>query len=145
MSPDSPLPLLPTNLKSLNLATWFLNMAVQLRSSPQEFSSFPALTWTTVPSLISHNMITLKATGNVLLDLQWEGRAEQTRLGQPVLTNSPGWSFITSFNSLSPGQGMVLVSPEAPLELVDDAEVDVILQSEDISWENLILFLLSVK
>lgn len=49
-------------------------------------------------------MITLKATGRVLLDLQWFGSAEQTSAGHPVRTSSPGWSFITSFKILSPGQ-----------------------------------------
>lgn len=40
---DFPRPLLPTNLRSLNLATWFLITAVQFLSSAQEFSSFPVM------------------------------------------------------------------------------------------------------
>lgn len=69
----SPLPLLPTNLRSLNLAIWFFIRAVAFLNSAQEFSSFPALTVTTVPSLTSPSATTLKATGNVLFDLQCVG------------------------------------------------------------------------
>jgi len=53
-----PLPDLPTNRRSLNLATWFFMMAVQLRSSPHQFSSFPALTVTRVPSSMSSKATT---------------------------------------------------------------------------------------
>ena len=53
-----PRPLRPMILKSLNLATLFFMTAVLLRSSPQKFSSFPALRVTTVPSVTSLSAIT---------------------------------------------------------------------------------------
>lgn len=67
---DSPLPLLPTNLKSLNLATWFFIKVVEFLSSAQQFSSLPARTVTRVPSTTSPRATTLNATGSVLLDRQ---------------------------------------------------------------------------
>lgn len=73
-----PLPLRPTNRKSLNLATWFFITAVQLRSSPHQFSSLPAITVTSVPSLTSPKATTLNAPGNVLLLLQWFGNVVHT-------------------------------------------------------------------
>lgn len=85
---DSPLPLRPTNLKSLNLATPFLKVACAFLSSPQKFSSLPALTVTAVPSATSPRHTTLKAAGRVLLDRQCEGRAVHTKHGLPVLTSS---------------------------------------------------------
>lgn len=85
-----PRPLLPTNLKSLNLATWFFMTAVELRNSAQGFSSLPAFIVTTVPSGTSPRAITLKAVGKVLLDLQCVGNAEHRKYGLPVRTNSPG-------------------------------------------------------
>lgn len=94
---NSPLPLLPTNLKSLNFATWFLMIAVEFLSSAQQFSSLPALTVTTVPSPTSPNATTLKATGSVLLDRQCVGRAEHKKYGLPVRTSSPGCSACTSW------------------------------------------------
>lgn len=94
---DSPLPLLPTNLRSLNLATWFFIRAVEFLSSAQQFSSLPARTVTKVPSPTSPRATTLKATGRVLLDLQWAGNTLQTKWGDPVmklnipnLTTKPG-------------------------------------------------------
>ena len=96
-----PRPLRPMNLRSLNLAMLFLMMAVLLRSSPQKFSSLPALRVTTVPSLTSLRAITLNAVGRVLFDLQWEGRAVQRTLGAPVFTSSPGCSFSISDTCLS--------------------------------------------
>lgn len=89
---SSPLPLLPTNLRSLNFATWFFMTAVQFLNSPQKFSSFPALTVTNVPSSTSPRATTLKATGRVLFERQWGGRTVHTRCGLPVLTSSPGCS-----------------------------------------------------
>lgn len=68
-----PLPLLPTNLKSLNLATWFFINVVEFLSSAQQFSSLPARTVTNVPSTTSPRATTLNATGSVLLDLQCVG------------------------------------------------------------------------
>lgn len=82
---DSPLPLLPTNLRSLNLATWFFIRAVEFLSSAQQFSSLPARTVTKVPSPTSPRATTLKATGRVLLDLQWAGNTLQTKWGDPVM------------------------------------------------------------
>lgn len=81
---DSPLPLRPTNLRSLNLATWFFIRAVEFLSSAQQFSSLPARTVTRVPSPTSPRATTLKATGRVLLDLQCAGRTVQTKCGEPV-------------------------------------------------------------
>lgn len=65
-----PLPLRPTNLKSLNLATWFFITAEQFRSSAHQFSSLPAFIVTIVPSPTSASDTTLNATGSVLLDRQ---------------------------------------------------------------------------
>ena len=84
-----PRPDRPTNLKSLNLATWFFITAVWFRSSPQKFSSFPALTDTNVPSGTSWNVNTLNPIGRDLLDLQWLGRGEHKTHGEPVCTSSP--------------------------------------------------------
>lgn len=81
---NSPLPLLPTNLRSLNLATWFFIKAVEFLSSAQQFSSLPARTVTRVPSPTSPRATTLKATGRVLLDLQCAGKTVQTKCGDPV-------------------------------------------------------------
>lgn len=88
----SPRPLRPTNLRSLNFATWFFITAEQLRSSAQQFSSLPARTVTSVPSPTSPNATTLKATGNVLFDLQCGGNTVHTKWGLPVRTSSPGCS-----------------------------------------------------
>lgn len=49
-----------------------------------------------MPTSYTWNHITLKATGNVLLHLQCEGRTEQRKLGLSVLTSSPAWSARTS-------------------------------------------------
>lgn len=89
-----PLPLLPTNLRSLNLATWFFMTAVQFLNSPQQFSSFPALMVTRVPSLTSSNATTLNATGRDLFDLQCVGSALQRIAGLPVCTRSP-WQALS--------------------------------------------------
>ncbi len=99
-----PLPLRPTNRRSLNLATWFFMMALALRSSPHQFSSLPALMVTSVPSVTSPRATTLKATGSVLLERQWVGSAEQMMEGEPVRISSPGCSFITSLRRRSPGK-----------------------------------------
>jgi len=90
---NSPLPLRPTNLKSLNLATWFFMSAVEFLSSAQQFSSLPARTVTRVPSPTSPRATTLKATGRVLLDLQCAGRTVQTKCGEPVWPKRP-FNFI---------------------------------------------------
>ena len=45
-----PRPLLPTNLRSENLASWFFMTAVQFLISPPQLSSLPHLTLTRVPS-----------------------------------------------------------------------------------------------
>ena len=99
---DSPLPDLPTNLRSLNLATWFLKVAVALRRSAAQFSSFPAVKMTFVASGRSLSEMTLKGTGRVLLQRQCEGRMVQTKFGLFVRTNSPGYSDSTSENVRSP-------------------------------------------
>lgn len=65
-----PLPLLPTNLRSLNFATLFFITAVLFLSSAEQFSSFPALTVTWVPSRTSPRATTLKPPGSVLFDRQ---------------------------------------------------------------------------
>ena len=96
----TPLPLRPTNLRSLNLATWFFMTAVQFRSSPQQFSSFPALIVTRVPSVTSSSATTLKATGKDLLDLQWVGKALQRIAGLPVCTRSPWQALSVSWMAL---------------------------------------------
>lgn len=98
----SPLPDLPTNLRSLNLATWFLKVAVLFLSSAAEFSSFPAVRTTLVPSTTSLRDRTLKGTGRVLLHRQCDGKMVQTKLGLLVLTSSPGYSASTSEKVLSP-------------------------------------------
>lgn len=86
----SPLPLLPTNLRSLNLATWFFISAVEFRSSAQQFSSLPARTVTRVPSPTSPRATTLNATGRVLLDRQWVGNWLHKKYGEPVIkSNAP--------------------------------------------------------
>lgn len=94
---DFPRPLRPTNLRSLNLATWFFITAVQLRSSPHQFSSFPALIVTIVPSGMSSKATTLKAHGRLLFDRQWFGSAEQRIDGEPVVTSSPWYSCSSSW------------------------------------------------
>lgn len=96
-----PLPLRPTNLKSLNLAIWFLTRAEQLRSSAEQFSSLPALSVTAVPSGTSDSMTTLNAPGSVLLDRQCVGRALHSMYGHPVRTSSPGCSAVTSLTAAS--------------------------------------------
>lgn len=90
----SPRPLRPTNLKSLNFATWFFITVVQFLSSPQKFSSLPHMRWQGVPSWTSPSATTLNATGRVLLDRQWVGSVEQTMWGEPVRVSSPGCSAI---------------------------------------------------
>lgn len=97
----SPRPLRPTNLKSLNFATWFFMTVVQFLSSPQKFSSFPHIKWQGVPSCTSPNATTLNATGKVLFDRQWVGRVEQTMWGDPVRVSSPGCSAISESIVLS--------------------------------------------
>lgn len=47
--------------------------------------------------------LALKATGSVLLHLQWDGRTEQRKLGLSVRTNSPAWSARTSTTFLVSG------------------------------------------
>lgn len=103
MARHSPLPDRPTNLKSLNLATWFFMMADELRNSPHQFSSLPALTVTSVPSDTSPKATTLNAIGSVLLDRQCVGSGVQIILGLPVRISSPGCSLITSVSRRSPG------------------------------------------
>lgn len=83
-----PLPLLPTNLRSLNFATWFFITAVEFLSSAQQFSSLPARTVTKVPSPTSPRATTLNAIGSVLFDRQWVGNTVQTTCGEPVGTKS---------------------------------------------------------
>ena len=97
-----PLPERPTNLKSLNLATWFLKVAVALRSSAAQFSSFPAVSITLIPSQMSLSDRTLNGTGRVLLHLQCDGSIVHTKLGLFVRISSPGYSASTSENDLSP-------------------------------------------
>ncbi|MPC65017.1 hypothetical protein E2C01_059141 [Portunus trituberculatus] len=63
-----------------------------LRSSPQKFSSLPALMVTMVPSLTSSSATTLKDMGSDLLERQWVGSAVHRMLGAPVFINSPGCS-----------------------------------------------------
>lgn len=67
------------------MATWFFIRAVEFLSSAQQFSSLPARTVTKVPSPTSPRATTLKATGRVLLDLQWAGNTLQTKCGEPVI------------------------------------------------------------
>lgn len=45
---------------------------------------------------ITETGLTLKATGNVLLHRQWEGRTEQRKFGLSVRTSSAGWSAMIS-------------------------------------------------
>lgn len=101
-----PLPDLPTNLKSLKRATWFLKVAVAFLRSAALFSSLPAVNMTFVPSKTSLRESTLNGTGKVLLQRQWEGRIVQTKLGLLVRTSSPGYSAKTSENVLSPRKGL---------------------------------------
>ncbi|KAH9425327.1 hypothetical protein DERP_005932 [Dermatophagoides pteronyssinus] len=79
-------------------------IADEFLNSPDQFSSLPARTVTNVPSLTSHSAITLNDIGNVLLDRQCIGNGVQIIAGEPVRHNSPGCSFITSFNKRSPGK-----------------------------------------
>ena len=98
----SPLPLRPTNLKSLKRATWFFITAVALRSSAAKFSSLPAAIETRTPSGISPSATTLNATGSVLLHLQCDGNTLQTKFGESVFTSSPGYSASASMSDRSP-------------------------------------------
>lgn len=98
----SPLPLRPTNLKSLKRATWFFMTAVALRSSAAKFSSLPAAIETRTPSGISPSATTLNATGSVLLHLQCDGNTLQTKFGESVFTSSPGYSASASMSDRSP-------------------------------------------
>lgn len=97
-----PLPLRPTNRKSLNRATWFFITAVALRSSAAKFSSLPAAIETRTPSGISPSATTLNATGRVLLHLQCDGNTLQTKFGESVFTSSPGYSASASMSDRSP-------------------------------------------
>ena len=101
-----PRPLRPTNLRSLNFATWFLKIACELRNSPQQFSSLPALTVTSVPSGISPNDITLNDIGSVLFERQWFGNGVHIMDGEPVRTSSPGCSCKRSARRRSPGNSI---------------------------------------
>lgn len=47
--------------------------------------------------------LALKATGSVLLHLQWDGSTEQRKLGLSVRTSSPAWSARTSTTFLLSG------------------------------------------
>ncbi len=91
-----PLPDLPTNRRSLNLATWFFTWATELRNSELQFSSFPARMVTNVPSSTSPRMTTRNAVGKVLLERQCFGRGEHRTQGLPVATSSPGCSMLGS-------------------------------------------------
>lgn len=97
----SPLPLLPTNLKSLNFATWFFITVEQFLNSPQKFSSLPHMRWQGVPSWTSPSATTLNATGKVLFDRQCVGSVEQTMWGDPVRVSSPGCSAMSESIVLS--------------------------------------------
>lgn len=76
--------------------------AVQFRSSAEKFSSFPAAMHTRTPSGISPSDTTLNATGSVLLHRQCDGNTLQTKFGESVFTNSPGYSDNASISDLSP-------------------------------------------
>jgi hypothetical protein len=127
ISTDSilPLPERPTNLRSLKRATWFLNVAVALRSSAALFSSFPAVRITLTPSLTSLRDSTLNGDGRVLLHRQCAGSIEHTKLGELVRTSSPGCSARTSENVLSTRKGSepcaAAVEVAAPFSLGGDA------------------------
>lgn len=97
-----PLPLRPTNRRSLKRATWFFMTAVALRSSAAKFSSLPAAIETSIPSGISPSATTLNATGSVLLHLQCDGNTLQTKFGESVFTSSPGYSASASMSDRSP-------------------------------------------
>lgn len=97
-----PLPLRPTNLRSLKRATWFFMTAVAFRSSAEKFSSLPAAIETRTPSGISPSATTLNATGSVLLHLQCDGNTLQTKFGESVFTSSPGYSASASMSDRSP-------------------------------------------
>ena len=81
--------------------------AVQFLSSPQKFSSLPALTVTNVPSIISSRATTLNATGRDLFDRQCDGRAEHKTAGLPVCTSSPWYSCRASCSQSVPGTAVV--------------------------------------
>ena len=91
LNSNLPRPLRPTKRKSLNFATWFFITAVQFRSSPQKFSSLPAITVTRVPSHTSPNATTLNAMGRVLLDRQCVGRVVQTWGNIQMWRNASVW------------------------------------------------------
>ena len=84
-----PLPDLPTNLRSLNLATWPFMAAVLFLSSPQKLSSLPTLTLTVVPSLTSFRATTRNDVGRDLLDRQCPGIGVQRMFGESVFMSSP--------------------------------------------------------
>ena len=117
----SPLPERPTKRRSLKRATWFLNVAVALRSSAALFSSLPAVKITFTPSLTSLSERTLNGTGSVLLQRQCDGRIVHTKLGLLVRTNSPGCSASTSENVLSPRKALVGCGVAAPFSLGGEA------------------------
>ena len=70
-------------------------------------------------------MLTLNATGRVLLDLQWLGKTEQTKFGDPVLTNSPGCSVNAFAGNRSPAYNSVN-APDLDLDLNLDVDLPVL-------------------
>lgn len=55
-----------------------------------------ACTWNPIVVYLLLILLTLNATGSVLLHRQWEGRTEQRKFGLSVRTSSAGWSAMIS-------------------------------------------------
>lgn len=69
------------------------------------------------PSPTRSSRLTLKATGSVLLHLQWDGSTEHKKLGLSVRTSSPAWSASTSTTERTSGRARApgAGAPSAPL------------------------------
>lgn len=71
--------------------------------------------------------LTLKATGSVLLHLQWDGSTEHRKFGLSVRTSSPAWSARTSTTFLV--SGLVLRGPGVAMAPLPSASL---LQGKDV-------------
>ncbi len=87
-----PRPDRPTNLKSLNLATWFFIIADPFRSSAQKFSSFPARIVTTVPSSTSPSAITCAAQRHTQLSFLFSS-SDSYKLSITIYDYKMCWAY----------------------------------------------------
>lgn len=56
----------------------------------------PVVVYLLICQRVTKTRLTLKATGSVLLQRQWEGRTEHRKFGLSVRTSSAGWSAMIS-------------------------------------------------